>query len=90
MTKTRRFGSGETVPDMRVDYRVTLLCGCDVFLDGKVVVPARPCAWLKQQGLLIRQAEGRGASDEVGVLRGERREHFATRGFALYVRPARG
>jgi hypothetical protein len=79
----------EAVPDMRVDYRVTLLCGCDVFLDGKLVMPAKPCAWLKQQGLLIREAEARGATDEVGALREGMREHYAERGFELYVRPPR-
>ena len=72
---------------MHADYCVTLLCGCDVFLEGKVVVPARPCAWLKQQGRLIRAAEARGATGVAEALREQMREHYAARGFALYMRP---
>ena len=70
---------------MRCDYHVTLLCGCDVFLDGRLVMPAKPCPWLQQQKLKILQAERRGAADEVNALRDGIREHYAERGFKLHV-----
>ena len=72
---------------MHYDVHVTLLCGCEVFLDGKQVVPAEPCAWLREQKLRILQAEDRGASDEADALRDEIAQHYAQLGVQLHAPP---
>ncbi len=75
---------------MRYDHRVTVLCGCDVFLDGKLVMQAKPFPWLEHQKQQILQAEARGATGEADALREGIREHYAERGFQLYALPAEG
>ncbi len=82
--------SAEGVPDMRYDHCVTVLCGCDVFLDGKLVMPAKLCPWMEHHKQQVLQAEARGATGEVDALREEIRRHYAERGFELYVPPAEG
>ena len=72
---------------MHYDVHVTLLCGCEVFLDGKLVAPAEPCAWLQERKLRILQAENRDAFDEADALRDEIAQHYAQLGFQLYVPP---
>jgi len=72
---------------MHDDVHVTLLCGCEVFLDGKQVVPAEPCSCLREQKLKVLRADSRDAFDEADALRDEIAQHYAQLGFQLYVPP---